>query len=419
VTATTPSLWRHREFTRLWAGQTVSLVGSQVTTLALPLIAIVLLGAGSIQIGALRAAQLAPYLVVGLVAGAWVDRVHRRPVLIVTNLGRALVLATIPLAALLGELRMVHLYVAAVVVGGLTVFFDVAYESFLPSLVRREQLADGNSKLGLSSSLATLIGPGIAGVLVQTMTAPLAIVVDAASFVVSAVSIMSIRAHERRTSARSVPTHLLSEVADGVRIVWSNVLLRTMAASLVLFYAFFGFVVTIYLLYAVHELAVSPGFLGVIFAAGGVGTALGTLLAPRVARRVGIGGAIVWGAVVSDGVFLLLPAISGPSSVTVPLLAAVQLLFGLAAPITAINQLSLRQAITPARYRGRVSATMRVTMLGLGPLTSLVAGTLGEVIGLRPTLLVGVLGLQLGAVVLVLSPLRSLREAVPMEPESE
>lgn len=303
MTAATPSLWRHREFTRLWAGQTVSLVGSQVTTLALPLTAIVLLGAGSVQIGALRAAQLAPYLVVGLVAGAWVDRVHRRPVLIVTNVGRGLVLATIPLAAVLGELRMAHLYVAAVVVGGLTVFFDVAYESFLPSLVRREQLADGNGKLGLSSSLATLIGPGIAGVLVQTMTAPLAIVVDAASFVVSAVSIMSIRAHERRTSASSVPTHLLSEVADGMRIVWRNVLLRTMAASLILFYAFFGVVVTIYLLYAVDELAVSPGFLGVIFAAGGVGTVLGTLLAPRVARRVGIGGAIVWGAVVSDGCF--------------------------------------------------------------------------------------------------------------------
>jgi len=417
VTATTPSLWRHREFTRLWAGQTVSLVGSQVTTLALPLTAIVLLGAGSVQIGALRAAQLAPYLVVGLVAGAWVDRVHRRPVLIVTNVGRGLVLATIPLAAVLGELRMAHLYVAAVVVGGLTVFFDVAYESFLPSLVRREQLADGNGKLGLSSSLATLIGPGIAGVLVQTMTAPLAIVVDAASFVVSAVSIMSIRAHERRTSARSVSTHLLSEVADGMRIVWRNVLLRTMAASLILFYAFFGVVVTIYLLYAVDELAVSPGFLGVIFAAGGVGTVLGTLLAPRVARRVGIGGAIVWGAVVSDGVFLLLPAISGPSSVTVPLLAAAQLLFGLTAPITAINQLSLRQAITPARYRGRVSATMRVMMLGLGPLTSLAAGALGEVIGLRPTLVVGVVGLQLGALILVLSPLRSLREAVPMEPD--
>ncbi len=402
-------LWANRDFLRLWAAQTVSFVGSQVTLVALPLTAVLSLQASPAQMGMLRAVELAPALLIGLVAGAWVDRVRRRPILISADIGRALLLGAIPLAAALGILSIGPLYAVAFLVGILTVFFDVAHLSLLPALVPADRLIEGNSKLEVSRSVAMVAGPGFAGLLVQLITAPLAIAVDALSFLVSALFLLRIRTPEQAPAASSSRRNILADVADGLRAVWGQPLLRAMALSLCVFNLFYSMVGAVYVLFVVRELHLTPGVLGLIYAVGSLGFPLGATFAGRAARRWGVGPTIVWGAGVSDAAFLLVPLAGGAPAAAAAILIAAQMLATLAGPMTAINQLSLRQAITPMHILGRVNATMRVISLGAAPLGALLAGGLGSQLGLRPTLAIGVLGLQLGFLVLLLSPLRTMR----------
>ena len=395
------------DFLKLWAAQTASFVGSHVTMLALPLTAAVTLDASVAQMGLLRALDLAPALVVGVFAGAWVDRVRRRPILVAADIGRALLLGAIPLAAWLHVLQIGHLYVVAFCVGILTVLFDVAHLSLLPALVPRDRLVDGNSRLEMSRSVAMIAGPGLGGWLVQVLTAPIAIVVDALSFLLSALLLLLIGAPEPRPAVNPQST-LWMDMATGFRAVWNQRLLRTMALSLAVFNLFYHMVGAVYVLYVVRELGLSPGELGLIYAVGSAGFPLGALAAVAVARRIGVGPTIVWGAGLSDAAFLLIPLAGAFPATALPLLIAAQFLATLGGPATAINQISLRQAITPDHLQGRVNGTMRVLALGTAPLGALLAGSLGASVGLRPTLLIGALGLQLGFVVLLCSPLRAL-----------
>lgn len=401
------SLWRHPDFRRLWFGQTASFVGSEVSQIALPLTAALTLDASASEMGLLAAAGSAPALLVGLVVGALVDRRRRRPVLIAADLGRAALLASVPVAAAQGWLSIPFLCVVAFLSGLLTTFFDVAHASLLPSLVRRDRLVDGNGKLEVGRSGAMVVGPGLGGLLVQAVTAPLAVLADAASYLVSALALARIRTPERAPPRDGPASSLLAEVREGLRTVLGTPVLRSMGASLCVFNLFAGLFGAVYLLFVTRELDLPPAAVGLVFALGSLGFPVGAASAGWVSRRIGVGPAIVWGAGVSDAAFLLAPLAAGPPAPAVAVLALSRLVATIGGPITAINQLSLRQMITPDRLQGRVNGTMRVFGLGLVPLGALLGGALGDLIGVRPTLLVGALGLQIGFLILYRSPVRT------------
>jgi MFS family permease len=403
-------LWRHPDFLKLWFGESISLVGSQVTLLALPLTAVLVLGAGPLQMGVLGAVQYAPFLLFGLIAGVWVDRVRRRPILVWANLGRAALLGSIPVSAALGLLRIEQLYVVAFASGLLTVFFDVAYQAFLPTLVRRDALVDGNSKLEMSRSVAQTAGPGLGGGLVQLVTAPVALAVDSISFLSSAVCLVLIRTPERHPSLVETP-NVRREIAEGIRLVFGNPLLRANAGCTGTWNLFSAVIQAVFVLYVTRDLGFEPATLGLVLAASGPGALLGALLAARAARRLGVGPTIIVGAILG-GLGMLLVAVS----VRVPTLAAPimmvgWLLSGVGGTTYNVTTVSLRQAITPDSLQGRMNATMRFLIWGTIPIGSLLGGALGAMIGLYATLVVGALGVQLSFLWPLLSPLRRLHES--------
>ncbi len=408
-------LWLNRDFGKLWVGQTVSEFGSRITREGLPLTAVLTLGASPVQMGVLSALSTAPILVIGLLAGAWVDRLPRRPILIASDVGRALVLATVPLAALLGILGMPQVYVVAVLAGILTVFFDVAYRSFLPSLVTRDELMEGNSKLAASSSVAEVGGPPLAGVLIQLLTAPIAILFDAVSFVVSAVSIWMIRVAEPPHAPEAQP-NLVREVREGIAVIVHDPILRALTgsgATRAFFGAFFG---TLYSLFAIRDLGIQPGPLGFLIGLGGVGSLVGAVLVGPTVRRLGLGPTLVWTLFVGGVIGLCVPLAGGLTAYAVPLLAAAQLFGDGLLTIYLIVGLSLRQTIVPHALLGRATASVNVVLGGMTLVGSLLAGVLAERIGMRTALLLAMSGSILSVLWLLFSPVRGLHEhSVPVE----
>ena len=403
-------LWRHRDFMRLWIGQTISQFGSTITREALPYTAILALQASPAQMGLLGAASTAPLLVLGLFAGVWVDRVRRRPLMIAADLGRALLLLSIPLAFALGWLGMAQLYVVALLAGTLTVFFNVAYQAQLPTLVAREELLEGNSKLGMSDALAEIGGPPAGGLLVQLVSGPLTLLLDALSFVFSAAMLWRIRAPEPAPARPAEHTHVAHDLAEGLRAVWANPLLRTIAGTSALRHFFGWFFGAIYGLYAIRVLGFSTATLGIVVACGGIGSMLGALLAGPLTRRLGVGptlvGALLVSALGSAQIWL-----AGAASPALALLLMIssQLVGDTGMTVAMISQLSVRQAATPVRLLGRVSAAMEVMGEGIGTLGMLTGGVLGELIGLRATVGVAVLGIAASALWALASGLRHQR----------
>ncbi|HVF74738.1 MAG TPA: MFS transporter [Acidimicrobiales bacterium] len=409
------SLRSNRDFVRLWIGQSISQVGSQVTLLALPLIAIRVLHAGAFELGVLAAAETAPFLLIGLPAGVWVDQWRRRSVLIVADIGRALVLATVPVAYAFDALTMGHLFMVAVATGALTVFFDVAYQSYLPTLVSPDQLVEGNSRLELSRSAAQVAGPGLAGVLVQLVRGPMAIAVDSVSFGVSALFVARIRTPEPKPSdGGEAGATMGSRIAEGLRYVLRHPLLSRIAATTSLFNFFSAVGMAVFLLYAVRRLRIDPAVVGVIFSVGSLGFVLGSMIAGRTTRALGVGPALAVAGAVQGAAFLLVPL--APERVAVAFFVAAFILEAVAAPVYGITQVSLRQTITPARMQGRTNATMRFLVWGALPLGSIVGGVLGDVIGLRSTLWVAAVGTTLSVLPLLgrsLLGVRAMPEAQP------
>jgi MFS family permease len=403
-------LWRHADFMKLWAGQTISLLGSGITFLALPLTAILVLEATPAQMGILTAVAAVPPLLLGLFAGVWVDRYRRRPLLIAVDVGRAGLLLFIPIAAVLGILRLEHLYIVALLISTLGLFFGVAYGPFLVSLVGREQLVEGNSKLAVSRSAAEIIGPGLAGWLVQLFTAPVAIIVDAFTFLISGLFLGLIRTPEPTPKSTEQQQHIWHEIIEGLRLVMGDQFLRAIAAGSCTLSMFNTVLEAVVLLYMTRELEIEPGLLGLIYASGSTGFLLGALLPGPVTRRVGLGPAIIGSLLLATLGDLLVPLAGGPVMLVVAILIMAEFLFGLGLTLFNVGQLSLRQAVTPDHLQGRMNATMQVMTMGLVPLGGLLGGVLGEVIGLRPTLFVAVLGEMLAVSWLLFSPLRSLRE---------
>jgi MFS family permease len=415
----TRSLFRHPDFVKLWSAETISQFGTQVTLLALPIVAATTLNVTPFEFGLLSTIEFLPFILLSLPAGVWVDRLRRRPILIAGDLIRAAALLSIPIAFALNALTIWQLYVVGFINGCATVFFDVAYQSYLPSLVDRDQIVDGNAKLETSRSAAQITGPGVAGVIIGAVTAPFAIAVDAVSFVVSALFMFGIRRHEAapepRLNEHGERPSMRSEISEGLRYVGGHRLLRSIAATTGMSNFFNNILYSILILYLVRQLSVTPQLIGLAFSLGAVGFLVGALIASRVATRFGVGATIV-GATMISGPAELLIAIA-PADLAVPFVAASVFLGGLGNTVYNINQVSLRQAITPERMQGRMNATMRFIVWGTIPVGAILGGFLGGVIGLHETIWIGAIGGIFVFLPVFSSPVRTLRTIPAMDPD--
>lgn len=402
-------LWHNPDFFKLWAGESISLLGSQVTLVALPLLAALTLGASPIEMAVLSAAATVPIWVLNLPAGAWVDRARRRPIMLGANIGRALLLGSIPLAALLGRLSMGHLYLVAFLTGALAVFFNLAYQAYLPSLVGRGELVEGNARLEVSNSVAQVAGPAAAGMLVSLFTAPLAIALDALSFAVSAACVVLIRRKEPEPTAAG-SRNVLREVWEGLRFVAGHPVLRTLTGVTAVGNIFSGALFALHILFMARVLGLSPATIGLVLSMAGPGALAGALLVGRIARPLGVGRTLVCGQILFTAGDFLLALAGGPRPLAVTMLALSQVLIGLGSPIYNVTAISLRQSLTPGRLLGRVTASARLAAVGTLPLGALLGGVVGETIGLRPVLLVAALGMLAPLAWLALSPVYGLTE---------
>jgi MFS family permease len=403
-------LWRDPEFLKLWAAQAISQLGTQVTLLALPLAAILVLDATATEVALLGAVEVLPFLLFTLPAGVWVDRLPRRPILVVTDLARAAALTSIPLAYAVDALTLPHLYVVAFAMGVLTVFFDVSYLAYLPSLVERRQLGSANSKLEATRSAAQVAGPGAAGVLVDAISAPVAILVDGVSYLFSALFVWRIARPDRREQEVAPRSKLLPELREGLAYVLRHPYLRALTLSTGGWNLCANIGFGILLVYVVRTLGLSPAVVGVLIAFSGVGSIVGALAASPVAARFGLGRTMVWPAIVSSATFLLVP-LAPRDNPEIFLLASILLgsFFGMLFNVT---QLTFRQAITPERLQGRMNAVVRFMYWGPQPAGFALGGVLAALIGLRPTLFVSAVGATLVFLPLLAHPIRRLK-AIP------
>ncbi len=403
-------LWRDRDFIRLWSAQAVSAFGARISREGLPMAAVLTLGASPAQIGVLAALSRGPALVVGLTAGGFVDRSRRRGVLMSMDLTRSLVLATIPLAAGLHLLSIVHLYVAAAAVGAASVLFEIADHAYLPSLVSAEDVTAANASLSATDSVAEVVGPALAGALFQWLSGPYAVAVNAATYLVSAAFLCGIRRPEPAPAA-APPVDLARDVTDGARAALSDphiAPLLVMEGSNALFGSFFS---ALYLIFALRVLGLTPGLLGLTIAAGGLGALAGAALAPRLARAAGMGPAIILTAAGAALATLLIPLAPPGRGPGMAFLATAQL-FGDALAVAAwVLAASLRQRLLPPQLLGRTAATFQTVGGGLGILGALTGGVLGGLMGPRAALFIGAVGLLVGPLAAAGSTLRSYREA--------
>jgi len=408
----TQSLWRHADFLKLWAGQTVSELGSVVTRTAVPLVALLVLGAGPREMAYLVVSASLAVLLVGFLAGAWVDRLRRRPLLIWTDAIRAVLLFSIPLAHVAGVLRMEQLYVVMFVESCLGALFDAAYPAYVPSLIGVDRVVEGNSKLATSSSIAEIGGPGLAGTLVQLFSAPFAILVDAVSFAVSAISLLLIRSPEPARPPRMVTTPIREEIVEGLRLVRRHRILFPITLRSVIAHVAGSFYGVLYTIYLLQELQLNPFLLGVVVSAGGIGSLIGSLLAARVIGAIGLGPALIWSAAGAAVLGVLTPLAQGPLLVATIMVFIPQLFGDGLQTIEGVAEISLIQGLSPDRILGRVNATLDVFSHGIAyPIGALAAAGVAEVIGVRGGIALGWAGMAISIVFLVLSPLPHLRLA--------
>lgn len=412
----TGGLWRHRDFLHLWGAQVISALGSRVTRTALPALAIITLGASDGEVAFLGALALLPAVVIGLAATTFIDRVRRRPLMIACDLLGAAALLSIPIAAWAGALGMLQVYIVAVIAGCTATLFALADQTLLPDLIGREHLEEGNAKLATTDSIAEIGGPALAGVLIEILTAPFAILADALSLLWSALLLGRIRAVEA-PQQESGDTGLAAALA-GLKSVWHSRMLAALFGAEAIMMFSFGFFAALYMLFALRVLGMDIGFVGLIISVGGVGALLGAV-GPPLVRRIGLGAAILLFFTLTIGSSLLIPAASGDDGVSVACLVAAQLVGDAAAVAYFIQTTTLRQTVTPPAVLGRVNAAL-LTMHGLVLMIgALAAAPLAEAIGIRATVWVGISLGFIGVIPLLLSPvprLRSLDEVQPSAP---
>jgi len=377
-------LWSNSAFVRVWSSATISVFGTLITRVALPFAAIIVLGSGAVEVAVLRGLELGAMLLVGLVAGAWVDRLRRRPVLIWADLGRAALLASIPIADVLGALTFWHLLIVSGLAAVLTSFFDAADTAYLPTIVERERLLEANSTLAASTSAAEFVGFGLSGFLVQVLSAPIAILIDAVTYVCSALLLATIRVPEPPPPPVEDRESVLSEIRVGLRLVRQDPILRAFVGGQMALAALWGVFGAIWMLFALEELGLGPAVIGIVAGLGGFSSFIGAVVAGRATRRFGIGPVAVGAmllAAVGNAFIPLAPA--GLPLLAVACLVMQQLVGDSAVTVYDITEVSVRQTLVRDRALGRVAATFRVAALVAQLVATLGAGLLAEVIGLR------------------------------------
>ena len=409
-------LHRDPAFRRFWAASTVSVFGDQVSALAIPLIAVVALHASPAELGVLTSLAWLPHLLLSLPAGVWIDRRPvRRRVMIAADWLRAAALVSIPIAWWLDALTIWQLLGVAFAVGGFTVFFDLAGSSYFVGLVPREQYVEANGRLSQSRSVAYIAGPSTAGVLVQVLSAPVAVLADAFSFVFSGLMLHRTPVAEPPSASRDEPAR--KQLADGFRFLRHHAVLRAGVACTSTINFFNFFLLAIFVLFASRTLGLSAATIGIVLGVASVGALVGAFLAPRVGRRVGIGRAVVIGAVLFPAPLALFPLAQGPNWLEAAMLLVGEFMASVGVMVFDVNQNSLIAMLVPHRMRSRVAGVMRFFNYGVRPVGALLGGVLGGWIGLRTTMWISVLGALLGVLFLLASPLPGLREETLEVPE--
>jgi MFS family permease len=412
-------LWTNSAFVRVWSAATISVFGTLITRVALPFAAIIVLGSGAVEVAVLRGLELGAMLLVGLVAGAWVDRLRRRPVLIWADLGRAALLASIPVAFVLGSLTFWQLLIVSGLAAMLTSFFDAADTAYLPTIVERERLLEANSTLAASMSAAEFVGFGLSGFLVQVLSAPIAILIDAVTYVASALLLATIRAPEPLPPPAEDRESVLSEIRVGLRLVRHDPFLRAFVGAQMALAALWGIFGAIWMLFALEELGLGPAVIGIVAGLGGFSSFIGAVVAGRATRRFGIGPVAVGAmllAAIGNAFIPLAPA--GLPLVAIGCLVMQQLVGDSAVTVYDITEVSVRQTLVRDRELGRVAATFRTAALIAQLVATLGAGLLAEAVGLRATAWLAPLGGVAGAAILWLSPVRGLM-AMPARAEDD
>jgi MFS family permease len=399
-------LWHDGEFLKLWGGQGISEIGSQVSALALPTVAILLLGATPFQVGLLVAFENLAFPVLGLVAGVYVDRLRRRPLMIACDLGRMLALASVPIAFVFNVLAMPQLYAVALITGVGTVFFDVSYQSYLPALIPRPDLVEGNTKLQVTGSVAQMAGPALAGFLIQLVGPARAVAADAASFLVSVASLLWIRRPEPspQPATASGRRGFWLEMWEGIQVVFGNPTIWKIAGSTSTSNLGSNLFFAVYLIFAYRVLHLSPGVIGVIFGAGAIGGLLGALSASWVARRLGLGPTLFVTIVIGGLAMVLVPI--AQFGFAIPLLLASTVVGSFTGPVYNINQVSLRQAITPDRVQGRMNATVRTVIWGTIPIGAFLGGVIGSTYSVLLAMYIGIAIATFAGFWILLGPIR-------------
>ena len=402
-------LFFHRDFVRLWISDTVSLLGNAFTGLALPSIAVLTFHATPFQLGILFAVAFLPYPALGLFVGVWADRFRRRRIMIAANLGRMITLGTIPIASVFGQLSFIQLYLVALVNGILSVWFDIAYQSYLPVLVEKEHLIEGNQKLQMSASGAQVAGPGIAGYVYDAIGGALTIAFDALGYLVSSISLLTIKKHEEKRAPDLLypEPNFFREMWEGVLVVGTNPVLWRIAGATATSNLGTNIMGAVFIIFVYKQLNFSPGELGLIGSIGAIGFVLGVLITGRITAKLGVGVSLAV-SIGSGFIALANPlALSGNAFL---ILAAVGFVSSVMLPMYNITQVSLRQAITPNKVQGRMNATMRTIVWGTIPVGSIVGGILGERIGVVPTIYLGAFISGLAVLWILLGPVIKIRK---------
>jgi MFS family permease len=400
----------NKNFYLLWYGQTVSLFGSQISVIAVPLTAVTFLNATSWQMGILQALGSLPFFLFSLFVGVWIDRSKRKPFLLYTNIISALLLLTIPLLYFLGILHMHHLYIIIFLTATASMIFELAYLSYMPSIVTTKQIAQANSKLEASRSISSIAGPSLAGWLISILTAPFAIIIDALSFIISSVLIDFIKSNEQVQPSKS--QNLFQSIKEGLVIILKEPIFKSITFSTAILNFCGSAFGAVYILYLVKSLEISSFYLGLVLGVGSVGALLGSFVTNQLIVRLGIGKSLIVSClmIVSGSIVVPLIPIHVNLYVKFLLLCLGQLFSTIGSTIYFITQVSLRQTITPNHLLGRVNASNRFVSRGFMPLGAFIGGILGSWISIRITLLIFGFGFVLSAIILLLSPVAKLKE---------